>query len=193
MQINETNPFPKQAVTNQSVQGFMTSSVTSMGPTLPKFDEQAAILQIATSQLTNNHLMHKELALQKQLAEYLILLTKMIKPYRTIHQNDYSVTALWRRGNSPSHGTEPPSNAKRSAVLLSIFSFKTSHINAVFFCTPVKSTACACRSSPMFNIVRFIKLLSHQCRHLRMPMLMPFATNEHVVYILPVPCKVVES
>lgn len=66
------------------------------------------------------------------------------------------------RGIDIKPGSLPPNNAKRLALSRSTRASKPSRTNAVSSWTPVSSTACAYRSSSIFNLVLMFNLSMHQ-------------------------------
>jgi hypothetical protein len=103
---------------------------------------------------------------------------------RSAHQNlVYFINSPdWLRGIGIKSGSEPPNNAKRLALSRSTKANKPSRTSTVSSYTPVNSTACAYKSSSIFNMVLMFSLLMHQIKHHYMviPMLNKFSAMSEI-------------
>lgn len=136
--------------------------------------------QMTASQLTPDHRMHQYPVIVEQSNQKIVAAAKVVYPDRSIYQYAAHSFAMLDclRGIGIKSGSEPPNNAKRLALSRSTKASKPSRTNAVFSCTPVNSTACAYKSSSIFNVVLMFSFLMHQIKHhyMAIPVLNKFRT-----------------
>jgi len=165
MKIDKANALTHQIVRVEQVHRLFMTGLKRNRQVPPELQQLGSILQIATSQLTNNHRMNANPILPQQIGQSFITLAQKINPHRSIHQNHDLFGTDRRRPATVRFGSEPPKADNRRALSRSISAFKLSRISAVFSFTPHSATAWAYNSSSIFNVVRISKLPASKFMH----------------------------
>jgi hypothetical protein len=124
---------------------------------LEQLENQCAIRQAATGNLTDHKRMHDHTAMLEQLGKQNIISAKVIHPHRGVDEDQ--VVLLWRlRGAALSCGWLPPSRASRLALSRSISALRLSCNKVERSRGPISFIAFANKSSSRFTVVRIRSL-----------------------------------
>jgi hypothetical protein len=153
MNIDVSDAFAVKLVSFDVAKDFVRFGNRRLRQLLEQFQDQRAIGEAATGNLTNNERVHDHIVAFKESCKSRIAAAKMVDPDRRVDQDQDAVLCR-RRGATLRPGWLPPSLARRLALSRSMSAFRPSCNNVERSIGPVNLIALAIRSSSSVTVVR---------------------------------------